>query len=550
MSLARTLRFRVPCLAATLLLAASCRAPAVTDFTWKDAAGSPLPFTQSSSWPAGEEGRFLSGRQSNRYCPEKSLIAPAGSSIIVAILRGEPSDAHYRVRLSLSGKADGSSPFVAAAFPLLAKRASLCLPIDASSRIASLGVSVEGQAGAFSIESVALGPAFRGIEGNGAELKVSADFSLTMSREFQELTLTKPFANIGALPGILLEYGPSAQGAIVRLDALAGDGSSRRYTIRTHPGGSSTALDAGVLPRDAAQLTLRAPRDVGITAFYAAQLSKADGELADLGRVLIADAPVGDYSLFRWDLIPSVLILDFQDYDTQSRYLKRLAFFVEKLGYRGRLAKDGEIAGAHDWNAHDYRPEDLARFFQVAREKSFPLNDAEKGLGELLLREGVIVESGARLGPGKGAIISITRESSAALRRTFAVHESAHAIFFADAEYRRFASELWSSLEPGERWFWKTYFAFKTYDVGSDYLMGNEFQAYLLQQPVPSAEDYFVKGKSAELLEKHPELEERLDAYMAEYGDSFAQRARQLEAWLYRKYGVEAGRMVFLTREK
>ena len=94
----------------------------------------------------------------------------------------------------------------------------------------------------------------------------------------------------------------------------------------------------------------------------------------------------------------------------------------------------------------------------------------------------------------------------------------------------------------------KAYFGWAGYDVSSDYLMGNEFQAYLLQQPVAAAEEYFTKRKSAELLEKHPELKEKVDAYMAEFGPSFARRSRQLEAWLYAKYGVEAGRTVFLTR--
>jgi hypothetical protein len=77
--------------------------------------------------------------------------------------------------------------------------------------------------------------------------------------------------------------------------------------------------------------------------------------------------------------------------------------------------------------------------------------------------------------------------------------------------------------------------------------MGNEFQAYLLQQPVQMAEEYFSKRKSEELLEKHPELKERVDEYMAKYGKSFAQRAKQLESRLYAKYGAEAGRTVFLT---
>jgi hypothetical protein len=221
---------------------------------------------------------------------------------------------------------------------------------------------------------------------------------------------------------------------------------------------------------------------------------------------------------------------------------------VEKVGFRGRLARDEEIASLHGWNAHDYRPEDLAAFFKAAKDRSFALNQEERELEALLVREGVISESGGKVEAGRGAIISISRESSDALRRTFAVHESMHALFFSDAAYRSFARSLWASLDAKEKWFWKAYLGWAAYDVGSDYLMGNEFQAYLLQQPTSAAEEYFTKRKSAELLEKHPELEERVAAYMADYGASFAARAAKLEAWLRAKYGIEAGRDIFLTK--
>ncbi|MDR2370060.1 MAG: hypothetical protein LBD71_01155, partial [Treponema sp.] len=61
------------------------------------------------------------------------------------------------------------------------------------------------------------------------------------------------------------------------------------------------------------------------------------------------------YEIFRWEAFPSILVFDTADYGVQDRLLKRLAFFVEKAGFRGRLAPDSEIAGLHGWNAHDYR---------------------------------------------------------------------------------------------------------------------------------------------------------------------------------------------------
>ncbi|MDR0721053.1 MAG: hypothetical protein LBF78_15590, partial [Treponema sp.] len=73
------------------------------------------------------------------------------------------------------------------------------------------------------------------------------------------------------------------------------------------------------------------------------------------------------YEVFRWESFPSVLVFDFADYAVQDRFLKRLAFYVEKAEFRGRLAEDREIASLHGWNAHDYRSQDLAAFFEAAR---------------------------------------------------------------------------------------------------------------------------------------------------------------------------------------
>jgi hypothetical protein len=546
--------FRCCLLAAALVLAASCHAQGVTGFAWKDAQGASQAFTQKSNWPAGEEGRFAAGRQSNLYSLGASLVATPSSSLLVEIKRGA-SEPGARVRLSLSPKADGSSPSQAASFPLLTERARLLLPLEAGSRLASLKVAAEGGTAVFAVESVALVPAFRGYESGPEGVTVSAGFSRVLGQGYQELSIERPFAGIApartarrsVLPGILLDYGPSPPGSSLILAAQSQGGSARTFTLLTHAGGARTCLDPSLLG-DASSLVLRAPEGIAIRAFYAAELGIRDYELADLGRVLLSDAPVEGYALYRWDLLPSVLVFDFRDYATQDRYLKRLAFFVEKLGFRGRLAKDEEIAALHGWNAHDYRPEDLADFFRTAREKAFPLGAAEKELEGILLGAGVITESGGVIGPGAGAMISIARESSEALRRTFAVHESTHAVFFADVDYRRFARSLWASLDAREKWFWKAYLGWAGYDVGSDYLMGNEFQAYLLQQPASAAEEYFAKRKGPELLEKHPELKEKVDAYMAEFGGSFARRAKRLEAWLYAKYGIEAGRTIFLAR--
>jgi hypothetical protein len=553
-------RARMLCVAGFLAVFASCSAPAVAGFQWKDASKIPVAFSEASSWPPGEEGVFSARQKTNRYMPARPLAIEAGQSIAVRLSRGPAAEGAGsagteeppRARISLSASRDGSSPLALASFPLLADDQSLFLPLESNSRIASLSVSSEDASRPFRISSIEALPSLRGIDRGSSGLRVSSGFTFARSEGYQELTIKRPFASLGRAggeggPGLLLEYAGAPKGSAFRLEARLAGGGVRTFTLRGHPSGIRTVLDESILPSDTELLTLRAPTGADIRAFYAAELPLEDFELADLGRVLIDKSPTADYSVYRWDLLPSVLILDFKDYAAQDKCLKRLAFFVEKIGFRGVLAKDEDIASLHGWNAHDYRPEDLASFFQAARDRSFPLGAEERELERLLVRAGTLKETGGKLTPGPGALISISRESGAALRWTLAVHESTHAIFFTDQAYRSFARALWASLDSGERWFWKTYFGWAAYDVGSDYLMGNEFQAYLLQQPAAAADEYFSKRKAAELLEKHAELAPRVDEYMAAYGTSFSQRARQLEAWLYRKYGIEAGRTVFLT---
>jgi len=81
--------------------------------------------------------------------------------------------------------------------------------------------------------------------------------------------------------------------------------------------------------------------------------------------------------------------------------------------------------------------------------------------------------------------------------------------------------------------------------------MANEYQAYLLQQPRSKTTEYFTKNLPANLLvpdvlEREPDLKERVEAYMKEYGGRFERRAAELEAWLTKKYGIVAGRDYFL----
>ena len=557
-----------------VLLGSSCEAPSVSAFSWTDRGGKPVAFAAQGRSEAGKEGELSGDKPSRAFLPAEGVVAGPGEALELelelvgsegAAAGSAAAPAPLRLNLSLSSRRDGAEPFLTTGISLRDPLSFVALPFAEGRALARLGLSLEpapagagGPAAASSggaagqalvrIKSVRQAPLSRGYESLPSGPRLSPGFSLYASGAELKASIEKPFEGLGAGAALVVDYASAPAGSSLRLEALDAAGVAHPFVARLRSGGARLVLPASLFPAAKASVRLSAPAGLALKAFRSSALPPEELELADLGLVLLLpprDAGA-DYDLYRWDLLPEVLVFDFRDYAVQDRYLKRLAFFVEKQGFKGRLAADAEIEGLHGWNAHDYRTEDLAAFFQAARERAFPLSREERELAGLLAARGLIVEKGGRFEAGKGALISITRESVDYLRRMFLTHESTHALFFADAEYRRFVTEAWASLSREEKWFWKLYFGWMNYDTSNDYLMANEFQAYLVQQPVQKAEEYFTKVLPPRLLEKHPELAPRIEAYMAEFGPSFAARASAMEAFLSAKYGILAGRAYFL----
>ncbi len=253
-----------------------------------------------------------------------------------------------------------------------------------------------------------------------------------------------------------------------------------------------------------------------------------------------------NFEVFRWDQFPAILIFDTADYDVQDRLFKRLAFFVEKAGFEGRISRDEEIAHLHGWNAHDYRAEDLARFFETARITNFSLNDEELELKQTLLEQKVIVQHEDGIFPGRGAIVSISRQSADYLRHLFIVHEGYHGLYFIDKEFEAFCRLRWENLHPAAKLFISEFFDSQRYDTGNEYLTANELMAYCLQQPVSRAGDYFGKiraeGIYANPARRHV-LPERDDAsgswpLLAEL---FTAEAEAFSEYVHMRWGLRAG---------
>ena len=260
------------------------------------------------------------------------------------------------------------------------------------------------------------------------------------------------------------------------------------------------------------------------------------------------------YEVFRWDAFPEILIFDTADYAIQDRLFKRLAFFVEKAGFRGRLAPDAEIAGLHGWNARDYRALDLANFFEVARKTNFPLIREERELESILLDAGILNRNSAsEIIPGMGAIVSISRESDRSLRTRFMAHEGFHGIYFIDEDFRNFSRQRWELFPAAAKKFLLSFFDFQAYDTTDQNLVINEFMAHVLQQSAAQAAWYFGEYQPNRMIATSPwrraSLPEKATvnpdgrSYWPDIAAAFTSEGEVFSRYVNQRWGLAAGRV-------
>lgn len=303
---------------------------------------------------------------------------------------------------------------------------------------------------------------------------------------------------------------------------------------------SSLYIPASLLPS-----TILIDADCGIAEAYL--VSAKNAALADPHSLLWLEASGLGWRYYRWATLPNTLIIVFDDYDFQDLYLKRLAFFAEKPGFRGRVAKDAEIKGLHGWNAHDYAPETLANFYNLAADGV--LNKYELELKNLLIDMGIITQKDKTLVAGTGAVISIALESGAALRRLFMDHEASHALYFQDAEYRKLVARLWYELSPAAKRFWKIHLAWRSYDIKDEGLCINEYQSYLMQQGSSNTAVY-LEGVTERLMEAYPDKKENiLDDSVLAIAEA-VEAVKKLDVYLKTNYGLQAGGFGKAKRER
>lgn len=222
----------------------------------------------------------------------------------------------------------------------------------------------------------------------------------------------------------------------------------------------------------------------------------------------IADHKTGELALFRFNGNDRVLILDFPSLLEQGQAFNRIYTLVEKKGgprdrvvtsdeLQAQIAAAGSTIDTYTFG-HDYRAEDLAKFFNLAARGGIILNPQEERLRLLFEGHGVIEtrDGRYRAGDPARAVISVPQEQAddpatphseqveAAIRRTILRHELSHGEFFTNDAYRDFCFRFWSEvMTEAERQVFVDFLAEQGYEPSDHALMVNETQAYLMHTP-------------------------------------------------------------------
>lgn len=256
-----------------------------------------------------------------------------------------------------------------------------------------------------------------------------------------------------------------------------------------------------------------------------------------------------DYEIYEWDRFPQILFFDTRNYEVQDRLFRRMAFFVEKQGYKGRLLTNEELGDMHGYNAHDYSAASMANFFNKATDLGFKLNEEELLLKRILIHNKLLEEDGIYVKANEGGLVSISRETPGWSRTNLLAHEGWHTIFFRDAEFRNYVSAVYYTFDPISRDFLIDYFKSQPslgYDINDEYLMHNEFMAYIMQQRLSEVAKYFVHlANRGTVIKFTPDLA----AYIRKTeGRGFEDAATALNDFVYDKYGIVCGNIALVNR--
>lgn len=290
---------------------------------------------------------------------------------------------------------------------------------------------------------------------------------------------------------------------------------------------TDTAADSGEEGESSLLPTIPLPSDTGLIVQSTAEHWRSD-----------------DYELYSWDRFPTILIFDTRNYAVQRDFFRRLAFFAEKKGYKGRVLTDSQLGDKHGYNAHDYSAKSIANFFTVASAFRVKLNKKEYLLRDIALANGLIAKgaNGAFV-EGRGAVISISQESPQWLRSSLSNHELWHGLYFTDEDFRAQTALIFDSLAIRERNFIIGYFNSQEtlgYDSSDELLMQNEFMAYIMQQSVAATPPYFLHlANRGSVISTMPKL---CQYVRSDEGRMFLPPAKKFDEYAKRRWGLSCGR--------
>lgn len=256
-----------------------------------------------------------------------------------------------------------------------------------------------------------------------------------------------------------------------------------------------------------------------------------------------------DYELYCWDRFPNILFFDTKNYKIQADFFRRIAFFVEKDGFKGRILSDEELGEMHGYNAHDYSAESLANFFNAIEKSNVQMNQKESLLRDILISNKIIINNSDEYVAGSGAIISVSQESASWLRRSLTAHEIWHGLFFTNEDFRNTTAAIYYTIDQKSldflHGFWKSQPGLG-YDINDTYLMHNEFMAYILQQPLDSVAKYFIHvANRGSVMNAIPEL---CDYVKSSNGETFEDACKIFESYIFDKWGLSSGRVSLIVR--
>ena len=224
----------------------------------------------------------------------------------------------------------------------------------------------------------------------------------------------------------------------------------------------------------------------------------------------IVAARSGELAVWRYADNPSIYVFDFPGLGYQGRSFNRITQFTEQQTSEPypRVLTDQEMAkhlsaarrSQSDFAyGHDVMVHELVQFFNYAQRDKVVLNQGETAIRDFLVAQEMIRDWRGFWQSVQPNIVILsvpqTQEKSAAeplinatARYAILLHEMAHGEYYTNPYYTLYCRRFWQeSLSDSQREAFKAFLGKYNYGTGSEELLINETQAYLMFTPDPAS---------------------------------------------------------------